>query len=205
MKLNCFAYLFMFILLVTACSKSNDENIIPEEPQPKESIYLFLKEEIIDFKVYKGSVNGGIEVSKTEKPESFWNPYKLIDLKYDTLIVRNDSIFERPEKYEKNNFRFRVSNDTIYQWNRYAEFWALYGLKKDDIIEHYISFYSFQKATPPYLFAENGHNDGLVDSSRYFSNNEYVFKSPKNMLSVNDLATWYNTKHIFKKLTKDPK
>lgn len=52
MKLNYFAYLFMFILLVTACSKSNDENIIPEEPQPKESIYLFLKEEIIDFKVW---------------------------------------------------------------------------------------------------------------------------------------------------------
>lgn len=204
MKLNYLACLGMLLIIFNACSKNGIENVAPEKPESEESVYLLLNKETIDFKVFKGSNSGGKDVSATEEPESFWNKDKLADLKYDTLIVRNDSIFERPAKYEKNAFKYKISNDTIYQWNRYASFWALYGLKKADRIEHYGSYYSFQKVSPPSVFAENGHRDGLVNSSKYFNDSEYMFKSPADMKSVNDQAAWYNIRYVYKKVNKTP-
>lgn len=207
MRLSYFAFIFVLSAITYSCNKNIVDKIPPFIPQPtkpviEEATYLLVNKEVIDFKVFEGSELGGIDVSKSVKPETYWNETKLGSFKFDTLYVRNDTIFESPKKYEKNIFKFKISQDTIYQWNRYAKFWTLYGLKKTDTIEHFVSYFTFQKTTPPHLYAENGHNDGLVDSSRYFGPDEYKFRTPKDMVSDNDLAAWYNIKYVFKKVNK---
>lgn len=197
---------FLFVsclFLAQSCRKNNDIPNLPEKTdggtKKVTASYTFLRKEIIDFKAYRGSDQGGIEVSNQEKPESFWNSTKLADYFYNTLTVTKDSISETPFEYEINNFRYKLRKDSVYRWNRYADFWEFYGIKKSDTIEHYVCFYSFQKHTPPSMVGENGHNSGEVKYSRYFNNNQYLFKSPAEMKNRNDEIAWYNIKYIFVK------
>lgn len=187
------------LILLSACSKDTDPVDVKPEPElgEKKTRFSYLKTEVIDFKAYKGTKEGGIDVTAVSTPALFWNATKLKDGYYDSLTVTNDSIYELPNKYEKNNFRFKTSNDTIYQWNRYADFWQLYGIAKKDTIEHYMCFYNFQKSTPPYLYAENGHDDGIVDAKRYFNDNKYFFKNLQAMMHPNDVIAWYNIKYVY--------
>lgn len=207
MKLTYHLLLFFALLstLTISCGKGEsdgslnppDETKDPDETNDDRGVYIFLRKELIDFKAFKGSEKGGVDVSDTETPESFWNSTKLADYFYDTLRVTKDSIFERPYEYEINDFRYDVRNDSIYRWNRYADFWEFYGMDKADTIEHYVCFYNFQKVTPPSVFAANGHSSGEVKYSRYFNDTEYMFSSPKEMMNKNDEVAWYNIKYIF--------
>ena len=194
---------FTCLFLAQSCSKDSDAPNLPEKTdggtEKEVETYTFLRKEIIAFKAYRGSEHGGIEISNTEKPESFWNPTKLSDYFYHTLTVSRDSILERPFEYEINDFRYELRKDSVYRWNRYANFWEFYGVKRNDTLEHYVCFYSFQKHTPPSLAGENGHNSGEVKYTRYFNNNPYLFKGPEEMKSKNDEVAWYNIKYIFVK------
>lgn len=189
------------LILSNSCSKNNGNSNPPPPPKPVDEkiTYEFLKKEVINFKVYKGSPGGGTDITGASVPDSFWNAIKLRSGYYDKLIVFKDSINELPREYEKNNFNFRTSNDTIYQWNRYADFWQLYGINKKDTIEHYMCFYNFQKSTPPYFYADNGHNDGIVDDTQYFNDTPHFFRGPGEMKSKDDVVALYNIKYIYVK------
>ena len=191
------------LFLAQSCRKDSDMPNLPEKTDggTKKVIdsYTFLRKEIIDFKAYRGTDHGGVEISNQEKPEFYWNATKLSDYFYTTLTVTKDSISERPFEYEINNFRYELRKDSVYRWNRYADFWEFYGIKKSDTIEHYVCFYSFQKNTPPYTFAENGHNSGEVKHTRYFNDSKYLLKCPEDIKNKNDQIAWYNIKYIFVK------
>ncbi|GAB3415675.1 hypothetical protein [Niabella aquatica] len=195
-------FMISVLLALISCTKNDGSGVSETKPLPENEVridYVFLKKEVVDFKAYAGSPGGGIDITSTSSPQLFWNATKLKDGYYDNLAVQKDSIFELPYKYEKNNFRFKKSNDTIYQWNRYADSWQLYGHQKGDTIAHYMCFYSIQKSTPPLLFAENGHDDGMVNNERYFNNNPLFFKSISDILNTNDKVAWYNIKYVYVK------
>ncbi|MDM1295868.1 hypothetical protein HX021_16380 [Sphingobacterium sp. N143] len=201
------SFLFLAAIFMYGCNKDNSISEIPEKviekpEEPAKAIrdtFLFLRKDVIIFKAYKGSLKGGVDITAQEKPETFWNSSKLSSYLYDTLTVTKDSTFERPYKYEINNFRFEQRKDSIFRWNRYAKFWEFYGLHKKDTVEQYVRFYSFQKYTPPYLFAENGHNSGEISYSYYFNDNKYLFKGPEDMKNENDEVAWYGIKYIYVK------
>ncbi|GAA4178894.1 hypothetical protein [Sphingobacterium ginsenosidimutans] len=50
-----------------------------------------------------------------------------------------------------------------------------------------------------YLYAENGHNSGEVTYSRFFNDNQYLFKGPEEMKNEYDVVAWYNIKYVFVK------
>lgn len=205
MKITTKIILFLFSVatFIYGCSKSNSTPELPEKPEEKPKAvldtYTYLRKEVIEFKVYKGSSKGGIDVSATEKPESYWNSTKLADYFYDTLTVTKDSILERPWEYEINDFRYEQRKDSVFRWNRYADFWEFYGLKKGDTLEHYVCFYNFHKNTPPFASGVNGHNSGEVKYSNYFNNEAPFFKGPEDMKNEYDQVAWYNIKYIFVK------
>jgi hypothetical protein len=72
-------------------------------------------------------------------------------------------------------------------------------MRKKDTVEQYVRFYSFQKYTPPYLYAENGHNSGEISYTYYFNDNKYLFKGPEDMKNENDEVAWYGIKYIYVK------
>lgn len=192
---------------ISGCSKDNGTPELPEKPvqkpteEPKEmrDTFIFLRKDVITFKAYKGSPEGGIDVSAKEKPASFWNSTKLSSYLYNTLIVSKDSIFESPYKYEINNAKIEQRKDSIFRWNRYADFWEFYGIRKRDTVEQYVRFYSFEKHSPPYLFAENGHYAGEISDKYYFNDNKFFFKGPEQMKNEHDKVAWYGIKYIYVK------
>ncbi|HEY8959265.1 hypothetical protein [Chitinophaga sp.] len=195
------ALLCSALLILVACSKdkniSNEETDTPVQENKKYE-YVYDNKTIIDFKVYRGTVNGGKDVTPEITPEELWNTTKLEYGKYEKLAVSNDSISELPYKYEESNYRYKTSNDSLYALKN-ANLWLWYGTKMNDRIEYIISFYAFARGRQGYSLTMNSYERGIVNGKDFFNDNPYRFKDVQSMTDKNDLVAWLTVKYTFKK------
>ncbi|HVI49425.1 MAG TPA: hypothetical protein VM802_31455 [Chitinophaga sp.] len=189
------------LLMLAACSKDkniNNERTAPPVTDNKKSEYVYDNKTIIDFKVYRGTVGGGKDVTPTITPEELWNTTKLEYGKYERLAVSKDSISELPYKYEECNYLYKTSNDSLYAWKN-ANLWMWYGAKKNDNIEYIISFYAFARSRQGYSLTMNSYERGIINGKEFFNDNPYRFKDIQSMTDANDLVAWLTIKYTFKK------
>lgn len=200
MKKHLLILSLSLLTLAFSCKKKETETEPkPEQkPFPEETFNYTGKMEVTDFKVYKGSGEGGKEVSVNYTPESIWEgrvknftpPAKLVFKSKDTLALL-------PNKVESDMIRYQFSGDTIKCHNRYNNSWEVYGIKTKTRIEYKMTFYMFVRSTPPYATAAAGTEHGVTLFKNVFISNAPNFASPAHMTNANDLMGWYNVSFIY--------
>lgn len=197
------------LLFIYSCT---EDPIDPEEKEDpdKTMVYKFDRFELVNAKLYVGSKDGAIDKSESFNPNSYFTTSfgkesKLSYFKYDSLMVKRDTLTEFPNKYESNVFGFKVGEkDSLFRWNIYADFWQYYGTypsTKEEII--YESNYSrlIKKRKEASFYLDN-QSEGLVSDKDFFWGNTYHFPSKDDMTETTDTLAYANVKYYYKLIKK---
>lgn len=208
-RFSCFYFLVLVGLCVivnSSCTK--EEKIRPDRQGNEATIYLLEKIEIVESKLIVGSKDGGQE-EPLKRPVRDYLWVKLGGINAiesrakDSLRILKDILTEYPEQYEANKFQFKVgTNDSLFRWNVYANFWQYYGKFPSDRQHIYYerNFSTLHKKRPYLSFDLSDYGEGYVRKDDFFWGNEYHFPTIKHMTEKTDTLMYCNVRYVYKKL-----
>lgn len=197
---------FILITLVISSfiliSCSDDEDITPEVKEYPITLTYAGKYEIIDFKMYVGSPEGGKEIiTGLPEPEEIWGS-RLTTYNHPEKIIlqTEDTASHYPHYVEVDTYKYKwdANTSTFYGYNKYINDWETYGKGTKDRLEYMMSFRYVNRILEFGVSSSIGQDHGEYSYNSFFEEGSFI-TSPAEMTDIRDIITWVNVRYIYEK------
>ncbi len=198
------SFLLFAGVLCTACSDDDDNgNPVPQVEEYPATLAYAGKMEVVDFKMYVGSAQGGKEISvKYGDPVKIWGD-RMTKYNHPDKItfISKDSILHTPYDVSVDKYLYKWEKDSLYGFNPNNDKWYFYGIGNKEKLEYRMGFYMSRIINEGIAAGGIGQWHGAYNEASFFHENS--FASPAEMMSEKDTITWCNVKYVYEKVEDD--
>jgi hypothetical protein len=198
-NLKKIVFTLCFVAVMCASCSDDDENSVPEAKEYPATLAYTGRMEIVDFKMYVGSPEGGKEISATYgDPVKKWGD-RMVKYNHPDKItfISKDSILNDPYSVEVDKYQYKWEKDSLYGFNPNNDTWYFYGIGNKKKLEYRMGFYSTLIVDEGITIGGIGQWHGVYDEDSFFHENS--FASPAEMMNEKDTITWCNVRYVYEK------